>query len=36
MLYAGGDILIMYHPEAAIATKKAIFRLMDGKLEART
>jgi acetyl-CoA decarbonylase/synthase complex subunit delta len=30
MLYAGADILVMYHPEAAIATKKAILKLMDG------
>jgi len=32
LLYAGADILIMYHPEAAIATKKTIFKLMDGKV----
>ena len=31
LLYAGADILILYHPEAAIATKKTIFKLMDGK-----
>ena len=30
-LYAGADILIMYHPESAMAAKKAIFKLMDGK-----
>jgi acetyl-CoA decarbonylase/synthase complex subunit delta len=30
LLYAGADILIMYHPDAAVATKKTIFRLMDG------
>jgi acetyl-CoA decarbonylase/synthase complex subunit delta len=29
LLYAGADILIMYHPEAAVALKKAISRLMD-------
>jgi len=29
LLYAGADLLIMYHPEAAMATKKTIFRLMD-------
>ena len=32
LLYAGADILILYHPEAAIATKKTIFKLMDGKV----
>ena len=32
LLYAGADILIMYHPEAAMATKRAIYKLMDGKL----
>lgn len=31
LLYAGADILIMYHPEAVAATKKTIFELMDGK-----
>jgi acetyl-CoA decarbonylase/synthase complex subunit delta len=31
LLYAGADILILYHPESALATKKAIFKLMDGK-----
>lgn len=31
MLHAGADILIMYHPEAAMATKKAIFKMMDGE-----
>ena len=30
LLYAGADILIMYHPEAAMATQKTIDRLMDG------
>jgi acetyl-CoA decarbonylase/synthase complex subunit delta len=30
MLYAGADVLIMYHPEAAMAARKAIFDLMDG------
>lgn len=29
MLHAGADILIMYHPEAMIQTKKAIFKLLD-------
>jgi len=28
-LHAGADILIMYHPEAAVAIKKTIFQLMD-------
>jgi acetyl-CoA synthase len=31
LLYAGADILIMYHPEAAMALKRNIFRLMDIK-----
>ena len=30
LLYAGADILIMYHPEAAMATKRTIVKLMDG------
>ncbi len=30
LLYSGADILIMYHPEAAVQVKKAIFELMDG------
>ena len=29
LLYAGADILIMYHPDAAMATKKAINNLLD-------
>ena len=29
LLYAGADVLIMYHPDAAMATKDTIFRLMD-------
>ncbi len=29
LLYAGADILIMYHPEAATATKKVIARMME-------
>jgi acetyl-CoA decarbonylase/synthase complex subunit delta len=29
LLYAGADILIMYHPEAVAALKRAIARLMD-------
>jgi acetyl-CoA decarbonylase/synthase complex subunit delta len=32
LLYAGADILIMYHPEAAVATKRTIFKLMDGNV----
>jgi len=28
-LYAGADVLVMYHPEAAQALKKTIFRLME-------
>ena len=28
LLYAGADVLIMYHPEAAMATKKTITKLM--------
>ncbi len=31
LLYAGADILVMYHPDAAVETKKTILRLMDGK-----
>jgi len=31
LLYAGADILIMYHPEAAAVLKQQILRLMDGK-----
>jgi acetyl-CoA synthase len=33
LLYAGADVLIMYHPEAAITVKKTIFRLLDGSAE---
>jgi acetyl-CoA decarbonylase/synthase, CODH/ACS complex subunit delta len=29
LLYAGADILLMYHPEAAVATKQAISKLME-------
>jgi acetyl-CoA decarbonylase/synthase complex subunit delta len=29
MLYAGADVLIMYHPEAAVEMKKTIMKLMD-------
>lgn len=29
LLYAGADILIMYNPEAAVALKRAILRLME-------
>jgi acetyl-CoA decarbonylase/synthase complex subunit delta len=31
LLYAGADVLIMYHPDAARALKRTIFKLMDGK-----
>jgi len=31
LLYAGADILIMYHPEAAEAAKRVITRLMEGE-----
>ena len=31
LLYAGADVLIMYHPDAARATKDTIFRLLDGR-----
>jgi acetyl-CoA decarbonylase/synthase complex subunit delta len=30
LLYAGADVLIMYHPDAAMATKKTILELLDG------
>jgi acetyl-CoA synthase len=30
LLYAGADILILYHPEAAMVTKRTIYELMDG------
>ena len=30
LLYAGADVLIMYHPEAAMEIKKTISRLMEG------
>ena len=29
LLYAGADVLIMYHPDAAMAVKKTIQKLMD-------
>jgi acetyl-CoA decarbonylase/synthase complex subunit delta len=29
LLYAGADILILYHPEAVAALKRTIARLMD-------
>jgi acetyl-CoA decarbonylase/synthase complex subunit delta len=29
LLYAGADVLIMYHPDAAMATKKTIYKLME-------
>ena len=29
LLYAGASILVMYHPQAAMALKKTIFDLMD-------
>jgi acetyl-CoA synthase len=31
LLYAGASILAMYHPEAAVALKKTITHLMDGR-----
>jgi acetyl-CoA synthase len=31
LLYAGADILILYQPDAAMAVKKTIFKLMDGR-----
>jgi CO dehydrogenase/CO-methylating acetyl-CoA synthase complex beta subunit/CO dehydrogenase/acetyl-CoA synthase delta subunit len=31
LLYAGADLFIMYHPDAATALKRTIARLMDGK-----
>ena len=34
LLYAGADILIMYHPEAVAALKRAIARLMDKRQSA--
>jgi CO dehydrogenase/acetyl-CoA synthase delta subunit len=30
-LYSGADILVMYHPQAAMELKKTIFKLMDGR-----
>ena len=33
LLYAGADVLIMYYPQAALATKKTIFKLMDGTIK---
>jgi acetyl-CoA synthase len=33
LLYAGADILIMYHPEAAMALRRTIFKLMDKTLQ---
>ena len=30
LLHAGADILIMYHPDAAVAAKKTVHELMDG------
>jgi acetyl-CoA decarbonylase/synthase complex subunit delta len=33
LLYAGADILIMYHPEAVMATKKTILKLMESKIK---
>ena len=32
LVYAGADICVMYHPEAAMALKKTIFKLMDGTI----
>jgi CO dehydrogenase/CO-methylating acetyl-CoA synthase complex beta subunit/CO dehydrogenase/acetyl-CoA synthase delta subunit len=34
LLYAGADILIMYNPDAAMACKRTIFKLMDGQAKA--
>ena len=31
LLYAGADVLIMYHPDAVAGIKKAIVKLMDGQ-----
>jgi acetyl-CoA synthase len=31
LLYAGADLFIMYHPEAAMALKRTIFQLLDGR-----
>ena len=31
LLYAGADVLIMYHPDAVAGIKKAITKLMDGQ-----
>jgi len=36
LLYAGADILIMYHPRAVMALRKTIFELMDRDPEERT
>jgi acetyl-CoA synthase len=30
LLYAGADLLVLYHPEALMATRRTIDRLMDG------
>jgi len=35
-LYAGADVLIMYHPQAAMALKKTIHRLMDEGVSLRS
>ena len=34
LLYAGADVLVMYNPDAAMAIKKTIFKLMDGTVQA--
>ena len=31
LLHAGADVLVMYHPQAAMAAKRTIVNLMDGK-----
>jgi len=31
LLYAGADLVVLYHPEAAVATRQAITRLLDGR-----
>jgi len=33
LLYAGADVLIMYHPDAAMALKRTIGKLMDGNVK---
>jgi len=33
LLYAGADILVMYNPDAMMALKQTIFKLMDGQIK---